>query len=75
MASYGMVAPVQGGIGPWHFMTIEALAIYGVAKPDGKIFALLMHSSMTFMLIIVGLISLVILPFANKNKTAAYPAN
>jgi uncharacterized protein (TIRG00374 family) len=28
MASYGMVAPAQGGIGTWHFMAIEALAIY-----------------------------------------------
>jgi glycosyltransferase 2 family protein len=71
LASYGMVAPVQGGIGAWHFMTIEALAIYGVAKPDGKIYALLMHSSMTFMIIIVGLVSLLILPFANRNKTAS----
>ena len=28
LSSYGMVAPVQGGIGAWHFMVIAALMIY-----------------------------------------------
>ncbi|NQU85391.1 MAG: flippase-like domain-containing protein, partial [Mariniphaga sp.] len=51
LASYGMVAPVQGGIGAWHFMAIEALSIYGVANQDGVIFAFLMHSTTTAMLI------------------------
>lgn len=31
MASYGMVAPSPGGIGPWHFMIIHTLLIYMVA--------------------------------------------
>ncbi len=66
LASFGMVAPVQGGIGTWHFMAVQSLIVYGVDKSDGLIFAFLAHSSMTFMMIIIGLLSLLILPFINR---------
>ena len=66
LASFGMVAPVQGGIGAWHFMTIEALTLYGIDKADGTVFALLAHSSTTGMLILLGLIALLVLPFINR---------
>lgn len=69
LGSYGMVAPVQGGIGAWHFMVIQALIVYGVDKADGVVFAFLAHSSMTGMLIVMGLISLLILPFINRRNT------
>jgi len=66
LGSFGMVAPVQGGIGAWHFMVIEGLFLYGVDKADGKVFALLAHGSTTIMLIVLGLISLLVLPFVNE---------
>jgi len=68
LASFGMVAPVQGGIGAWHFMAIQSLMVYGVAKSDGVIFAFLAHSSMTALLVVMGLISLMVLPFVNKRN-------
>ncbi len=68
MASFGMVAPSPGGIGTWHFMTIETLVLYGVAKsPDASAFAFATHGLMTLTLVIGGLISLVLLPLVNKN--------
>ncbi|HZL10518.1 MAG TPA: lysylphosphatidylglycerol synthase transmembrane domain-containing protein [Prolixibacteraceae bacterium] len=66
LGSFGMVAPVQGGIGAWHFMVIEGLALYGVDRANGKVFALLAHGSTTIMLIVLGLISLLVLPFVNE---------
>ncbi|HEY3372851.1 MAG TPA: lysylphosphatidylglycerol synthase transmembrane domain-containing protein [Prolixibacteraceae bacterium] len=68
LGSFGMVAPVQGGIGAWHFMVIEGLALYGIDKADGKVFALVAHGSTTIMLIVFGLISLLALPFINERK-------
>lgn len=65
MASFGMVAPVQGGIGAWHFMAKEALSLYGVANENGIIFAFVAHGSMTGMIILIGIISMLILPFIN----------
>lgn len=67
--TYGMVAPVQGGIGAWHFMVIQGLIIYGIPKEDGLIFAFLTHGSMNAMIIIVGLISVLLLPIVNKKNT------
>ncbi len=69
LGSFGMIAPVQGGFGPWHFMVIEGLALYGVNKLDGQVFALLAHGSTTVMLIVLGLIGLLVLPFVNERKT------
>jgi len=66
MASFGMLAPVQGGIGAWHFMAKEALALYGISNENGIIFAFVAHSSMTLMMIVVGIISLLVLPFINR---------
>ncbi|NQU53163.1 MAG: flippase-like domain-containing protein [Bacteroidetes bacterium] len=68
MASFGMVAPVQGGFGAYHFMASEALALYGVAKINGGIFALVAHESMTAMIILIGIISMLILPFINQRN-------
>ncbi|QIA07182.1 lysylphosphatidylglycerol synthase transmembrane domain-containing protein [Draconibacterium halophilum] len=68
LASFGMVAPVQGGIGAWHFMAKEALSLYGVANENGIIFAFVAHSSMTGMIIIIGIISILVLPFINRRK-------
>jgi len=68
LGSLGMLAPVQGGIGAWHFMVIQALALYGVAKADATVFALVAHGSSTIMLIVLGLISLLILPFVNERS-------
>lgn len=71
MASFGMVAPVQGGIGAWHFMAKEALALYGVSNENGIIFAFVAHSAMTIMIIILGIISLLVLPFINRRNDLA----
>jgi len=68
LASFGMVAPVQGGIGAWHFMAKEALSLYGVSNENGIIFAFVAHTSMTSMIIIIGIISMLILPFINRRK-------
>lgn len=71
LSSYGMVAPVQGGIGAWHFMVIAALLIYLPHTPDienmAKIFALLTHSTMTLLYIMCGVICVILLPFYNRD--------
>lgn len=73
LASFGMVAPVQGGIGAYHFMATEGLALYGVPHENGVIFAFVAHTSSTVMIIAVGLFSLLALPFINRRKTGVSP--
>lgn len=71
MGSFGMVAPVQGGIGAWHFMVIGTLLIYlpGVNNIENmtRSFALVVHGAQTAMIIILGSLAIIALPFANKN--------
>lgn len=71
MGALGIIAPVQGGIGAWHFMTIQALVFYlGVAiEPEAKAFALVVHSVQTIVVYIgCGLLAYILLPIVNKRK-------
>jgi len=66
LASFGMLAPVQGGIGAWHFMAEKGLGLYGVGSADGKLFALLAHSSTNAMVVLFGVICIVLIPIINR---------
>jgi len=66
----GMIAPVQGGIGAFHWMVSEGLEIYSIPKSEGLAYALLIHTSQTMLILLAGAISLVMLMFKSpKSKT------
>ena len=56
--SLGMIAPVQGGIGAFHFMVTKALQFYSIDAASGLTLATLMHSSQTIIIIGFGFLSL-----------------
>lgn len=66
--SLGMIAPVQGGIGAWHFMVIATLKLYGVPAETGGVFALVVHAAQNLMIIGLGLLAFSALPFLNRKK-------
>lgn len=71
MGGLAMIAPVQGGIGPWHFMVYETLFIYGIDKAHGKIFALIAHTSTNILYyLIFGLIAFIMLPILNNSRSS-----
>ncbi|HSI90213.1 MAG TPA: lysylphosphatidylglycerol synthase transmembrane domain-containing protein [Adhaeribacter sp.] len=53
----GMAAPVQGGIGIFHLMVQAALLLYGLSKEDGMAYALIVHTSQTLLVVVMGGIS------------------
>ncbi|SDM17517.1 hypothetical protein SAMN05421813_10768 [Daejeonella rubra] len=67
-SSLAMIAPVQGGIGAFHWMVSEGLTIYGIDKSNGLAFALLLHSSQTLIILITGSISLILLFISSPKK-------
>ncbi len=69
--SLGMIAPVQGGIGAWHFMVIATLKLYGVPAESGGVFALVVHAAQNLMIIGVGLLAFSALPLLNRKKNEA----
>ena len=66
MSSIAVAVPVQGGIGPWHFMVIATLMCFGVKETDAAAFALVVHTVQTAWLGITGLFGVMALPFVNK---------
>ncbi len=69
MGGLGMLAPIQGGIGPWHFMVVETLVLYGIQREDGLIFALVAHTTTNLIYIVLGGIALLILILKYGNTT------
>ncbi|MBE6300449.1 MAG: flippase-like domain-containing protein [Parabacteroides distasonis] len=68
MSSIAVAVPVQGGIGPWHFMVIATLVCFGVKETEAAAFALVVHTVQTIWLGLTGLVGVVALPIINRKK-------
>ena len=58
--SLGMIAPIQGGIGAFHFMVTEVLAILNINRAAGLEYATIIHAAQTLAVIIFGLLGLIL---------------
>ena len=64
MGSLGVVAPVPGGVGTYHFVVIITLTeLYGIAPEPATSYAYLAHASQIVMVLILGIFSWVMLSF------------
>jgi glycosyltransferase 2 family protein len=68
MGSFGVVAPVQGGIGAYHFMVIYTLVFYGISSTDAGIYALVAHGLQAIFTLVTGLIAYVWVQFIGRTK-------
>lgn len=68
MGSIAVAVPVQGGIGPWHFMVIATLVCFGVDENDAAAFALVVHTLQTLWTGLCGLAGVIALPVLNREK-------
>ncbi|MBS3768872.1 MAG: lysylphosphatidylglycerol synthase transmembrane domain-containing protein [Bacteroidales bacterium] len=57
----GMSAPVQGGIGAFHWIISAGLSLYGVSRVDAVAYATLSHESQAFFAIFLGALSFMML--------------
>lgn len=64
----GMIAPVQGGIGTYEFMTIQAMLLYGISATQSGSFAILSHLVEIIVNCVVGFVCFLILPLINKKR-------
>ena len=58
-ASMGIVVPVPGGVGAYHYLVAKALEVLSVPYPEGLAFATLVHASQTIMLMSTGVIGFI----------------
>ncbi len=64
----GMSAPVQGGIGAFHWIISSGLALYGISKADGLVFATIQHESQLILVVILGTFSVFTLFINSRRK-------
>lgn len=67
--SVAVVVPTPNGAGPWHFAVISIMVIYGLSTADASLFALIVHSSQTLLVALLGVLAVVMLPIINRLTT------
>ena len=67
IGGFGMVAPVQGGIGAYHYIVKVGLMILDVSEDYALLFATVVHTAQTLMTLSVGGIS-ILMVFLSKRK-------
>ena len=67
--SVAVVVPTPNGAGPWHFAVLSIMVIYGLSTTDASLFALIVHSSQTLLVALLGVLALVMLPLTNRLTT------
>ena len=68
LATLSMIV-TPGGIGSFPIFVMQTLLLYGIHAPLGKAFGWVMWGVSTGLIIIIGLISLIIIPSLNKQKS------
>jgi uncharacterized membrane protein YbhN (UPF0104 family) len=56
LGSFAVVVPTPNGAGPWHFVIITALTLYGVERVDAGMFALVVHAVQTLLIVVTGVV-------------------
>jgi hypothetical protein len=75
LGGIGMAAPVQGGIGAFHYLMSAGLLLYGVPENDGIFFAFLVHTTNSLAIMLVGIISFFISMIIPKRNSSLEYAN
>lgn len=78
LGGIGMSAPVQGGIGAYHFLVAGGLALYGIIPhPDpitgkeiskGLMYATIVHSSQMLLILVLGSVSILMLNIEKRKQ-------
>ena len=66
--SLGMMVPVQGGIGAYHWIISSAVTIYGISRESGLALATIAHESQTLLILVVGTISLTMVVLIRRRQ-------
>jgi len=67
VGGFGMAAPVQGGIGAYHYIVSLGLGVLAVEYSDALLFATIVHTSQTILTLVAGAVALLML-YINKRK-------
>lgn len=54
VGTFAVLVPTPNGAGPWHFAVKTMLVLYGVAEPQAILFALVVHTIQTALVVALG---------------------
>jgi uncharacterized membrane protein YbhN (UPF0104 family) len=66
--SLAIIIPTPNGAGPWHFVVISMMMLYGVSQTGASSFALIVHSFQTLGVMLLGAYGWVALQLRNKKE-------
>jgi uncharacterized membrane protein YbhN (UPF0104 family) len=66
--SIAVVVPTPNGAGPWHYVIMSIMVLYGVTKTDAGTFALIVHSTQTLLVALLGLYGIAALQLRNVRR-------
>ena len=61
-----VIVPTPNGAGPWHFVVITLLGMYGVAEAEAGSFALIVHTFQSMSVLLFGLTAWILLQLINR---------
>lgn len=64
--SLAIIIPTPNGAGPWHFVVISMMTLYGVSHADASSFAIIVHTFQTLGVIMLGVYGWVALQVRNR---------
>ncbi|GGE63453.1 hypothetical protein EV200_105372 [Pedobacter psychrotolerans] len=71
-SGFAMAAPVQGGIGVFHWMVGQSLVLYSISFKDGLAYATIIHSSQVLIILVLGSISLFRMIASHKKELGTH---
>lgn len=66
--SMSIAIPSNGGLGPWNLSVMFALSLFGIANADGAAFSLVIWSTVSLTLVLLGLYTLCYVALARNHK-------
>lgn len=67
-SGFAMAAPVQGGIGVFHWMVAQSLLLYSISFKDGLAYSTIIHSSQVLLILVLGSLSLFLILTRKETK-------
>lgn len=60
VGAIGMAAPVQGGIGVYHYIVSQSMIAYQISAKDSLVSTTLNHTSQAILVVVAGIICLLV---------------
>ena len=73
LGSIGIIAPVSGGIGAFHFMVAQGLILYGIDAQEAGVFAFLLHTAQMVLIFALGGLALIFTILAERKRLLNEP--